>query len=33
VGIISQPDWTSKDGFVKLGKANLYFGVTAGNMD
>ncbi|WP_218312498.1 YgiQ family radical SAM protein [Alteromonas antoniana] len=33
VGIISQPDWTSKDDFMKLGKPNLYFGVTAGNMD
>jgi len=33
VGIISQPDWTSKIDFQKLGKPNLYFGVTAGNMD
>ena len=33
VGIIAQPDWTSKDDFMKLGKPNLYFGVTAGNMD
>ncbi|MFE8147754.1 YgiQ family radical SAM protein [Brenneria goodwinii] len=33
VGIISQPDWTSKDDFLRLGKPNLYFGVTAGNMD
>ncbi|AWL11994.1 UPF0313 protein YgiQ [Saliniradius amylolyticus] len=33
VGIISQPDWHSKDDFMKLGKPNLYFGVTAGNMD
>jgi uncharacterized radical SAM protein YgiQ len=33
VGIISQPDWTSKDAFMTLGKPNLYFGVTAGNMD
>ncbi|MBU2977108.1 YgiQ family radical SAM protein [Alteromonas sp. C1M14] len=33
VGIISQPDWTSKDDFMKLGRPNLYFGVTAGNMD
>ncbi len=33
VGIISQPDWHSADGFRKLGKPNLYFGVTAGNMD
>ena len=33
VGIIAQPDWKSKDDFMKLGKPNLYFGVTAGNMD
>ena len=33
VGIISQPDWTSAADFRRLGKPNLYFGVTAGNMD
>jgi uncharacterized radical SAM protein YgiQ len=33
VGIISQPDWLSADAFRTLGKPNLYFGVTAGNMD
>jgi uncharacterized radical SAM protein YgiQ len=33
VGIISQPDWKSKDAFMELGEPNLYFGVTAGNMD
>ncbi len=33
VGIISQPDWSSKEEFMKLGKPNLFFGVTAGNMD
>ncbi|MCE9680245.1 YgiQ family radical SAM protein [Shewanella sp. AS1] len=33
VGIISQPDWSSKADFMQLGKPNLYFGVTAGNMD
>ncbi len=33
VGIISQPDWNSKDDFMKLGKPNLFYGVTAGNMD
>ncbi|TAA44995.1 YgiQ family radical SAM protein [Corallincola spongiicola] len=33
VGIIAQPDWTSKDAFQALGKPNLFFGVTAGNMD
>ena len=33
VGIIAQPDWLSVDAFRALGKPNLYFGVTAGNMD
>ncbi len=33
VGIISQPDWHSKDAFMALGRPNLFFGVTAGNMD
>ncbi|MGZ8144325.1 MAG: YgiQ family radical SAM protein, partial [Methylosarcina sp.] len=33
VGIISQPDWTSVDDFRKLGRPNLFFGVTGGNMD
>jgi uncharacterized radical SAM protein YgiQ len=33
VGIIDQPDWHSADPFKKLGKPNLFFGVTAGNMD
>jgi uncharacterized radical SAM protein YgiQ len=33
VGIISQPDWQSADPFKTLGQPNLYFGVTAGNMD
>ncbi|HNI08882.1 MAG TPA: DUF559 domain-containing protein, partial [Thiobacillaceae bacterium] len=33
VGIISQPDWKSADPFRVLGRPNLYFGVTAGNMD
>jgi len=33
VGIIAQPDWTSADAFRELGKPNLFFGVTAGNMD
>jgi len=33
VGIISQPDWKSADAFKALGKPNLFFGVTAGNMD
>jgi len=33
VGIIAQPDWQSADAFKSLGKPNLFFGVTAGNMD
>ncbi|MFT6907095.1 MAG: putative radical SAM protein YgiQ [Oleiphilaceae bacterium] len=33
VGIIAQPDWTSKKDFQKLGKPNLFFAVSAGNMD
>jgi uncharacterized radical SAM protein YgiQ len=33
VGIISQPDWTSAQDFNKLGRPNLFWGVTGGNMD
>lgn len=33
VGIISQPDWSDASAFTTLGKPNLFFGVTAGNMD
>jgi uncharacterized radical SAM protein YgiQ len=33
VGIIAQPDWHSAEPFRALGKPNLFFGVTAGNMD
>jgi uncharacterized radical SAM protein YgiQ len=33
VGIIAQPDWQSSEPFKALGKPNLFFGVTAGNMD
>ncbi|MDR2874856.1 MAG: YgiQ family radical SAM protein [Methylobacillus sp.] len=33
VGMIAQPDWQSAEAFKMLGKPNLYFGVTAGNMD
>jgi uncharacterized radical SAM protein YgiQ len=33
VGIISQPDWQSAEPFKQLGKPNLFFGITAGNMD
>ncbi len=33
VGIISQPNWQDKADFTQLGKPNLFFGITAGNMD
>jgi uncharacterized radical SAM protein YgiQ len=33
VGMIAQPDWRSTADFERLGKPNLFFGVTAGNMD
>ena len=33
VGIIAQPDWHSAEPFRELGKPNLFFGITAGNMD
>lgn len=33
VGIIAQPEWHNKDAFTALGKPNLFFGITAGNMD
>jgi uncharacterized radical SAM protein YgiQ len=33
VGIVAQPDWNSTDDFTKLGAPNLFFGITAGNMD
>ncbi len=33
VGIISQPEWDSAEPFKQLGKPNLFFGITAGNMD
>ncbi|PIQ54914.1 MAG: YgiQ family radical SAM protein [Comamonadaceae bacterium CG12_big_fil_rev_8_21_14_0_65_59_15] len=33
VGIIAQPDWTSAEAFRTLGQPNLFWGVTAGNMD
>ncbi len=33
VGIIAQPDWTSAEDFRTLGQPNLFFGITAGNMD
>jgi uncharacterized radical SAM protein YgiQ len=33
VGLICQPDWNDLDAFKALGKPNLYFAVSAGNMD
>ena len=33
VGIIAQPDWTSAEPVRALGRPNLFFGVSAGNMD
>lgn len=33
VGIIAQPDWHGAEPFKALGRPNLFFGITAGNMD
>ena len=33
VGIIAQPDWHTADPFKELGRPNLFFGITSGNMD
>ena len=33
VGIIAQPDWHGAEPFAALGRPNLFFGITAGNMD
>ena len=33
VGIIAQPDWRDVSAFKALGRPNLFFGVTSGNMD
>ena len=33
VGLICQPDWTNAEDFMRLGKPNLFFAVSAGNMD
>jgi uncharacterized radical SAM protein YgiQ len=33
VGIVAQPDWNSTTDFSRLGRPNLFFGITAGNMD
>ena len=33
VGVIAQPDWHGAEPFAALGRPNLFFGITAGNMD
>lgn len=33
VGIIAQPDWHRAEPYKELGRPNLFFGITAGNMD
>jgi len=33
VGIVAQPGWRDAEDFGRLGPPNLFFGVTAGNMD
>jgi uncharacterized radical SAM protein YgiQ len=33
VGIIAQPNWHSAEAFGVLGRPNLFFGITGGNMD
>lgn len=33
VGIIAQPDWQKDEDFLRLGRPNLFFGISAGNMD
>lgn len=33
VGIIAQPSWQTTTDFMALGKPNLFFGITGGNMD
>jgi uncharacterized radical SAM protein YgiQ len=33
VGIIAQPDWHTPASFAALGRPNLFFGITGGNMD
>lgn len=33
VGMISQPNWKDTTDFMQLGKPNLFFGISAGNMD
>jgi len=33
VGIIAQPDWKRDEDFLSMGTPNLFFGITAGNLD
>ncbi len=33
VGIIAQPDWNNPESFKALGEPNLFFAISAGNMD
>lgn len=33
VGILAQPDWRDPEPFTALGRPNLFFGVSGGNMD
>src|SRR5262249_4902616 len=33
VGVLDQPSWTSAEPFRALGRPNLLWGITAGNMD
>lgn len=33
VGIIAQPDWHNAEAFKVLGRPNLFWGITSGNMD
>ncbi|PCJ48470.1 MAG: YgiQ family radical SAM protein [Gammaproteobacteria bacterium] len=33
VGLICQPDWRDPEAFKELGRPNLFFGISAGNMD
>ena len=33
VGVLSQPNWRSADGFRELGRPRLFFGVSGGNTD
>ena len=33
VGIVAQPDWQDAAAFAALGAPNLFYGITAGNMD